>query len=403
MSINLDDVDLSQVQTSFEIDTKNKAIEDCSWIEIINESDFTCTVNAGSINIQVLAWEAYPIKLQEHTPPVWQSIGASFPITVTPRLLSTMVSQPYSTVLTGVLYLTGEEPSSKSPRPLVRQAFIPNNVGTTAVGSTLINQGNAPGTTIIELQPSDVLPANTNPTVLVDNSGNMTIKGDNAGALTELLQLIAGASPSVIIAALNILTTIVGSLKVNQNASIQGSPNSGIALFVETNATSQRGIVIAGTSGQTGLLFSLQDNTFANKYTADVSGNTVQSGTTNGVFIDTNSGASKGRLGSSVANAGDILDATPTGLFLKSPAGGLNYQAPNGTTKWSISAMSKFTGTGSGNFNHNLGTTPDIIVCNPCTTNLSSQTIGFGARNSTQVTVTSGNNTLSWEALAIKF
>lgn len=137
MSINLDDVDLSQIQTSFQLDVKGKAIQDCAWIEIINESDFTCTVNAGSINVQVLAWEAYPIELQVHTPPVWQSKGAAFPVTVSPRLLSNAVSQPYSTILTGVLYLTGEVPSSTSPRPLVRQAFIPNQVSTT-VGNSLV-------------------------------------------------------------------------------------------------------------------------------------------------------------------------------------------------------------------------------------------------------------------------
>lgn len=138
MSIPLADVDLSQVQTSFELDLQGKTITDCGWLEIINESDFTLRVNAGSVNIQVLAWECHPIKIQEKTGPIWQPIGGiSFPVTITPRLLSTNSNQPYSTILTGVLYMTGEQPSSTTPRPLVRQAFIPNQVSTT-VGNSLV-------------------------------------------------------------------------------------------------------------------------------------------------------------------------------------------------------------------------------------------------------------------------
>lgn len=304
MSINLEDIDLSQVQTSVTIDTQNKSIGDCSWIELINESDFTLQVNMGSVNVQVLAWESYPIELQRKNGPVWQPYrGADFPIAVTPRLLSTMVSQPFSTILTGVLYFPGEVPSSTSPRPLIRQAFIPNNVGTTQVGSTLINNGNAPLTNVVHLQPSDVTPAGTNPTVSIDNSGNVNIKGDNAGALTELLQIIAGASPAVILAAAGVLTTIAGNLSL--------------------------------------------------------------AGTINGVSISNNPGSSVFMAGSTVALANDIIDVTTTSAFFKTPNGSFNFQSPSGTNRWTRQAEGKTVGTGNGSFACPFPGSFDIALPNP--------------------------------------
>lgn len=70
-----------------------------------------------------------------------------------------------------------------------------------------------PLTPVISMQPTDV--AGNNLTVLIDNSGNATFKSDNAGTLTTLLQLIAGASPAVKLAAATIVTEILGSLRVD--------------------------------------------------------------------------------------------------------------------------------------------------------------------------------------------
>lgn len=402
MSIPLEDVDLSQVQTSFELDLQGKTITDCGWLEIINESDFTLRVNAGSVNIQVLAWECHPIKIQEKTGPIWQPIGGiSFPVTITPRLLSTNSNQPYSTILTGVLYMTGEQPSSTTPRPLVRQAFIPNSVGTTTVGSTLINNGNTPLTNIVHIQPSDASPPNSNPTITMDNSGNVVIKSDNAGALTNLLQLIAGTSPEVIIAAANLLTQVVGNLEVDGIAGFGTSVQSGEQVLIRPTADANSGLVIAPHSvTQSAKLLRVQNSSFVDQFNVDLNGNVVGNGTYNGVFFDNNSGVSKARIGSSVANAGDIMDCTSTSLFLKSPSGGFEFQIPNGTTQWTRFSEHKFTGTGNGSFACGSPGSYDIALPNPCTNASSSQTIGLTFNCPTSVTTGNG---LSWQVITLKF
>lgn len=235
----------------------------------------------------------------------------------------------------------------------------PLATATTLNSNTLINTGNPPLTSVINIQPSDA----SNPTWSADNSGNLTINGDNAGTLTKLLQLIAGVSPAVKLAAVGILVEVLGNLKSDGTLSVVGS-----------SSLDNGGITTNGSGHITAVSF-------------------------NGALLDKASGAGAQIGATSIA---DCLDQTSTNLFLKAINGGFEFQSPNGTTKWTLAAWSPFTGTGTGTFNHGLGQIPDAFVCNPCTANGSSQTIGFGNKTSTQVTVTTGAG-LGWSAIAIKF
>lgn len=68
---------------------------------------------------------------------------------------------------------------------------VSTNVGVTGVNNT----GNPPGTNWMTVQPSD----GSLPTFLADNSGNFTVRQDNAGTETVAIDIQSGANPHTII------------------------------------------------------------------------------------------------------------------------------------------------------------------------------------------------------------
>jgi len=125
-------------------------------------------------------------------------------------------SPPLSEVLV-VVYQAGETIPVTGSLP--RQNNIGNSVPLATSATGIQNDGNVPGTNIIESTPSDA----GSSTWVADNKGNLTIKGDNAGALTTLLQLIAGASPALKLAAAGIIAEILGGLLIDQTLEVVGS------------------------------------------------------------------------------------------------------------------------------------------------------------------------------------
>lgn len=137
--------------------------------------------------------------------------------------------------ITVIGYPVRYQPSGSTS--LSRMTSTPNMVNT-SVSSTnsIINTGNPPATNIITVQPSDAASA----TWQADNSGNLTVNSDNTGVLTTLLQLIAGASPAVQIAAAATLTTVLGNLQVDKNLTVAGTSsldNSSISTDGSGNIT----------------------------------------------------------------------------------------------------------------------------------------------------------------------
>lgn len=166
------------------------------------------------------------------------------------------LSGPGVTLLLSTYYFPGE--------PVPAQTTLGNspigggNVSTNF--SELINTGNNPLSTLINVQPNDA----SAPTWTADNSGNLAISGDNAGVLTTLLQLIAGASPAVKLAAAGVLTATLGDFQVGGNAILMNNKNleledSGGTPHAVMFASSFNNVVIRALAGVSGRTIALQD------------------------------------------------------------------------------------------------------------------------------------------------
>lgn len=164
------------------------------------------------------------------------------------------LSGPGVTLLLSTYYYPGE--------PIPAQTTLGNspigggNVSTNF--SQLTNTGNNPGSSVINVQPNDA----TSPTIMATNSGNFVVSGDNTGVLTTLLQLIAGASPAVKIAAASIVAEVLGGLKVDGASSLDNGlintdgagritlPNNVAFSALDTGGT-KRNLVLMGTDNDT--------------------------------------------------------------------------------------------------------------------------------------------------------
>ena len=245
--------------------------------------------------------------------------------------------------------------STSYPISLNRLSSIGNslNVGTST--SSTVNDGNPLGTQFIEVTPTGA-PGST---WAADNTGNLTVNSDNAGTLTTLLQLIAGASPAVKLAAAAVLTEVLGPLQVDGDATLLHLLISGATLPANYP-----------------------------KFSSDSSGN---------LNIDAPNGTRRLQLNTAIpaliASTGMRITADRFDLT----GGGGQYNMNVG----SLSRISLFSGTGTGTFNHGLGAVPNFVI--PiCTAAGSTQTMGFSASTSNQVTITTGAG-LAWTALAIRF
>jgi hypothetical protein len=207
-----------------------------------------------------------------------------------------------------------------------------NNVGNTVstnVGSstTLQNDNNPSGQTFIESTPAGAGLS----TVSVDNAGNVTIRGNNAGVLTQLLKIIAGASPEVIIAAAGVLTAIIGSLSADNGAIL----TDGNGNITKLNSLSFDGAESIASDASHDINFF------------------INSISTSNPLLQINAG------GLDVTKAG-LLGVTANEFKLSGAGALFQFLNPSGT----LSRVSFFTGTGSGTFSHGLGATPTAVFIN---------------------------------------
>lgn len=278
---------------------------------------------------------------------------------------------------TGTLVITASNPSNaditKFPSSYVQvNAYIPgeltqpmsvalsrlNNIGnnvSTSVSSTnaISNTGNGPLSNWLTVQPNDALSA----TFTGDTSGNFSVSGDNAGVLTTLLQLIAGASPAVKIAAASIIAEVLGGLKVD--GTLEGV---GVATFDSDVALSTQGKSIklkntAGTSvpvlqidntnslnllnSATGVQLNMKDQNganmaaFTNTQSAAASVDGTSSMTVSKIFLNT--GGFKDINSSTIAASGTInhgLSGTPLAVLMC---------PDSGSSTWTFGASSYTT------------------------------------------------------------
>ena len=184
--------------------------------------------NESNINLQ-LSWGSFSTYCPAWTAMLYCITTNSVNITWTAQSQLSSNNAPISQVIVEA-YDTNEPVLGTYPQALMRQTNIGNAINVGAAATNIQNDGNAPGTQIIEATPSDTSSVST---WLADTSGNLTIKSDNAGVLTTLLQLIGGASPAVKLAAAGLLTELLGPLQVDGNT-ISG-PSSGNLNLISPN------------------------------------------------------------------------------------------------------------------------------------------------------------------------
>lgn len=338
-------------------------------LHIYNESgsglQLTFSIGSSSYFLPAGGWQTYVVSPGE----------SSLSFTV----IYTLPAPPVTLLL--LTYYGPNEPLPDIPQIGNSPIGIGGTVNTAAT-TELLNTGNAPGTAIISVAPSDA----ASNTWTADNSGNLTIRGDNAGTLTTLLQLIGGASPAVKLAAAAVLVEVLGNLTVDQHFTATGGSTvggtgimgAGGAINVGITATgdvfkadtvsgnttvnSPTGNVVLSGAGGAGVVqvTSAGMNVFAGDLSAghnvsiinDLLLNTTGA-TYNAIYGDTASGntffqvpagtnawkmgvgtliAANGRMQLGVSAVNDVLDATTAAATFFKGATAINFQVPNGTT-----------------------------------------------------------------------
>lgn len=270
-----------------------------------------------------------------------------------------VLSAPISLVM-GTLYDAGEELPGTYPFPLIRQANIGNATPLSSSTTAIVNTGNAPETSIISAQPSDASSA----TWAADNSGNLTVKCDNAGTLTTLLQLIAGASPEVIIAAAGVLTKVVGVLEADNGVN---TPR------LRDNVVGGTQLTLSNVSPEVDVTSDLQ-----------VGGNLILSS-----LVTTSAG---GII--QISDAGGNVIAAFLDANTRQTVDGANASMTTGEVFFSIGSIKAIeTGTvttsGTVTVNHGLSGTPQAVWCD-CNTSGSTATTSTNTYTSTQFTLVNG-------------
>lgn len=277
----------------------------------------------------------------------------------------------------------GERPEGTYPMALPRNTNVGNTVSTAMGGAnTLQNDGNTQ-TVIIESTPSGA-PSST---ISIDNEGNVTVKGNNAGTLTTLLQLIAGASPAVKLAAAAVLTEALGNLKVDGTLESAGAATLDSTLTVDGSSILDNGTITTDGSGNINKLKSiLFSGAGVNVLGYDSAGD---------ILSVTGSANSRDMHYKATATiwfepgAGQVAKVDGSGIHL---VGGFLFDlGSTGTIKTrngnTIQAVSSFDGTTTGTYNHGFGASPFWVI--PMCKVSGSQTMGFDSVTSSQVHITS--------------
>lgn len=261
------------------------------------------------------------------------------------------------------MYTSGEH--FPSDGPIVRQT---NGSAAAQVTSTnqIVNTGNPPLTNIITAQPNDA----TAQTWLADTSGNLLIRSDNAGALTNLLQLVAGVGPEVIIAAASVITQIAGAMTVGSDVTVTGHVDATGYVRAENGS-------FYGVDGS---------NTILQSTGTTGSGNTRLQNTDH--------------ISLQVPGGSEAIGINSTTTTMESSAvnvtGTMTLSHSLNLVNGSIGQLKQFSGTGNGTFASGI-TNPTGIAPDPCTVSGSSQTIGMTVVSSPVVTTGAG---LAWSATA---
>lgn len=273
------------------------------------------------------------------------------------------------------LYGPQEKVPENYPVALTRLVSVGNQLSTT--GSTSMkNDGQAPGTSLIEATPSDQAAS----AIQINNDGSGLWKILSAGALRTLLNIVRGNA-----------TTGKASIQLGDNGdttitTFYGTVGAGSAVPASTVAGDLTGATLPTANIDAGAL-PAGVTIAGSQVTGDIAASQVGPGTLDADVVVTSAAQFYDPAHDTIAA---ITEDAAQFLHLNRW-----WKGVGGT---GVKGFSKFAGVGSGTFNHNYGATPDGVQV---TTNQggSSQTMGVDTLGATTVHVTTGNG-YGWYGIA---
>ena len=228
-----------------------------------NESSVSLIINVNNNNFRIHPWELAKIDFDEAT----QMIGWAVEV-----VLSNAASAPISLCLIDA-YTPDEVISAAFPIPLVRNTNVGGVVNASNV-ATLINNGSAPGTLILQTTPTGQATA----AVQFDNSGNLAIRTLSNNVWTTIFQIVAGSN----VAAAVVTALFPGAdMQINSLKTVGTHSVGGVQYAIEASGASylDNGAIKTSGSGLMtihNLIFSLTGTT--------ISGINFFAGTGSGTF-----------------------------------------------------------------------------------------------------------------------
>lgn len=173
-----------------------------------NESSVSLIITVNESRFRCPPWMLIKIPLKEITSSIqWQE----------EVVLTNAASAPISLVLVDG-WTPDEEVGTGYPIPLVRNTNVGGVVNASTV-TTLINNGNAPNTLIVQTQPSD----QSIPAYQLDNEGNLVLRTLSVNVWTDIMKVVAGTAVAAAVATMNLAG---GNLQANA-INTTGTRNNG--------------------------------------------------------------------------------------------------------------------------------------------------------------------------------
>lgn len=345
-------------------------VNPCGFLFLINESPAGLRLQFADGAVSVL--------------PPWFARAYRLPVAGAPVAWNTLytlqaTSSPASTVY-GESYEPGEiEYSSLLAQvgPLVRQMNMGNTAPVSANVDSINNTGNAAGTGVVSAQAT----GSTQPNIVINNDGSVSVGQYVGGVFTTLFQVIPNNVPALRLGAPSVgWTDVIGGLAVYGDLWI----NANCYLSASNKIMQLAGDLIL-QQGKLGMQSS------GDIIDASVDHTWLKSRGTGHIIFQVPNGAS-------------IAEVNAGGIDLRAYAKDIAVRQIN-LTSGALARISKQTANlpgGTSVYTHNLGWVPDYTIITATVSGGGSATVGWSNPNTTQITVTVGAG-MHYDLLFLKF
>lgn len=380
-------------------------------VVLFNESNTLIRVAWGGSAQWLPAWTGEVFYMN-------QDPGFTGTFTLVASTISSSGSAP-SNIVAGQIYAPGEHVPGTYPVALVRQTNIGNGSLPVSQVQTVINDGSAAGTSVVEATQF----GQATSSLSLKNDGTALLAPVSNGALLDVLQVTPGGAAAAAtgsfgdaanpgnwalhgvadeVPASGVQAGTLGAGVAVPAANVQaGTLGSGVAL---TKISSDGGTINSDGFGNltvdnTLVLSSASDDSLTIRYTG---AHTTWPALEMDMTSVTGGHAWDVRV---VANASELFffDQTAGGQVAAIFRGGavrpgVQFAGLGGF----VTGMQEFAGTGSGTYSHGAGATPTVVLANGTyyTSGTASQTVGSGIYGSSTCSVTCGNGS-AFRALAV--